>query len=124
MSKRFEAVVVGAGQAGPSLAQRLGAAGRTVALVERMLVGATCANTGCIPTKAMVASAYVAHMSRRAAEYGVSAGDVAVDMASVRTRTRGISEHSRSSVESWVAGMPNVTLMRGHARFESPHVLR
>lgn len=125
MSKRFDAVVVGAGQAGPSLAQRLGAAGRRVALVERKLMGGTCVNTGCIPTKSMVASAYVAHMARRASEYGVSTdGAVDVDMEAVWKRTRGISERSRSNVENWVAGMPNVTLLRGHARFESPHALR
>ncbi|WP_109126542.1 FAD-containing oxidoreductase [Dyella sp. C11] len=124
MNRQFDAVVIGAGQAGPSLAQRLGQAGRKVALVERKLMGGTCVNTGCIPTKAMVASAYVAHSGRRAADYGVHAGDVSVDMASVWKRTRGISEKSRSNVENWVAGMPNVTLFRGHARFESPHTLR
>jgi pyruvate/2-oxoglutarate dehydrogenase complex dihydrolipoamide dehydrogenase (E3) component len=125
MGKRFDAVVVGAGQAGPSLAQRLGAAGKKVALIERKLMGGTCVNTGCIPTKAMVASAYVAHMGRRAGEYGVATGGgITVDMESVWKRTRGISERSRSNVESWVAGMPNVTLFRAHARFESPHTLR
>lgn len=125
MNKRFDAVVIGAGQAGPSLAQRLGAAGRKVLLVERKLMGGTCVNTGCIPTKAMVASAYVAHTAKRAAEYGVGiGGDVAVDMEKVWQRTRGISERSRSSVENWVAGMDNVTLIRGHARFESPRTLR
>ena len=124
MTQRFDAIVVGAGQAGPSLAQRLSAAGRKVALIERKLMGGTCVNTGCIPTKAMVASAYVAHTGRRAAEYGVGTGDITVDMAQVWKRTRGISERSRSSVENWVAGMPNVTLLRGHARFESPRTMR
>lgn len=125
MNKRFDAVVIGAGQAGPSLAQRLSAAGRTVALIERKLMGGTCVNTGCIPTKSMVASAYVAHMGRRAEEYGVGVGGtVAVDMQKVWQRTRGISERSRSNVEAWVEGMANVTLFRGHARFESPRTLR
>ena len=125
MNRRFDAVVVGAGQAGPSLAARLGASGRSVALIERKLLGGTCVNTGCIPTKAMVASAYVAHMSRRAADYGVHAsGDIRVSMEDVWKRTRGISEHSRSNVEQWVAGMANVTLLRAHAAFESPRVLR
>lgn len=124
MTKRFDAIVVGAGQAGPSLAQRLSAAGRKVALIERKLMGGTCVNTGCIPTKAMVASAYVAHTGRRAAEYGVGAGDITVDMEQVWKRTRGISERSRSSVENWVAGMSSVTLLRGHARFESPRTMR
>ena len=124
MSKRFDAVVIGAGQAGPSLAGRLGAAGRKVALIERKLMGGTCVNTGCIPTKAMVASAEVAHMGRRAADYGVGTGDITVDMAQVWKRTQGISGRSRENVENWVAGMDNVTLFRGHATFESPKTLR
>ena len=124
MNTRFDAIVVGAGQAGPSLAQRLGAAGRQVALIERKLMGGTCVNTGCIPTKAMVASAYVAHTGRRAAEYGVGTGDITVAMERVWERTRGISGRSRSNVENWVAGMANVTLIRGHAQFESPRTLR
>lgn len=125
MSQRFDAVVVGAGQAGPSLAERLGKSGRRVVVIERKLVGGTCVNTGCIPTKAMVASAYVAHLGRRAASYGVLAGDdLKVDMERVWKRTRGISENSRSNVEKWLASMPNVSLLRGHARFESPRTLR
>jgi pyruvate/2-oxoglutarate dehydrogenase complex dihydrolipoamide dehydrogenase (E3) component len=124
MGRRFDAVVVGAGQAGPSLASRLGQSGRKVALIERKQLGGTCVNTGCIPTKSMVASAYVAHMSRRAAEYGVKRGDVTVDMDLVWKRTRGISDRSRGNVETWVEGMPNVTLLRGHASFESPRNLR
>ncbi|GLQ91173.1 FAD-containing oxidoreductase [Dyella acidisoli] len=125
MSQRFDAVVVGAGQAGPSLAERLGKSGRKVAVIERKLVGGTCVNTGCIPTKAMVASAYVAQMARRADSYGVLAkGDVRVDMERVWTRTQGISGQSRSNVEKWLAGMQNVALLRGHAVFESPRSLR
>ena len=124
MSQRFDAVVVGAGQAGPSLAERLGKSGRKVALIERKLVGGTCVNTGCIPTKAMVASAYAAQLGRRASEYGVHAGDIHVDMELVWKRTRGIAEQSRGSVESWIGDMQNVTLLRGHATFESPHSLR
>lgn len=124
MGRRFDAVVVGAGQAGPSLALRLGQSGRKVALIERKLMGGTCVNTGCIPTKAMVASAYVAHMSRRAADYGVLGNNVTVDMEAVWERTSLISGRSRGSVETWVDGMPNVTLFRGHATFESPNSLR
>jgi pyruvate/2-oxoglutarate dehydrogenase complex dihydrolipoamide dehydrogenase (E3) component len=123
MGQRFDAVVVGAGQAGPSLAERLGKSGRKVALIERKLVGGTCVNTGCIPTKAMVASAYAAQLGRRASEYGVHAGDIHVDMELVWKRTRGIAEQSRGSVESWIGDMQNVTLLRGHATFESPHSL-
>jgi pyruvate/2-oxoglutarate dehydrogenase complex dihydrolipoamide dehydrogenase (E3) component len=124
MTQRFDAVVVGAGQAGPSLAERLGKSGRKVAVVERKLVGGTCVNTGCIPTKAMVASAYVAQQARGAASYGVNTGDVRVDMEAVWQRTQGISGQSRSSVEKWLAGMQNVSLLRGHAAFESTHTLR
>ena len=125
MSQRFDAVVIGAGQAGPPLAEQLGKAGRRVAVIERKLVGGTCVNTGCIPTKAMVASAYVAHMAGRAHEYGVSGADaVRVDMQQVWERTQAISGKSRHGVEQWLQGMPNVSLLRGHARFESPTSLR
>ncbi|WP_130618014.1 FAD-containing oxidoreductase [Dyella amyloliquefaciens] len=125
MSQRFDAVVVGTGQAGPSLAERLGQSGRKVAVIERKLVGGTCVNTGCIPTKSMVASAYAAQLGRRALDYGVRyGGDIQVDMELVWKRTRGISDRSRSSVESWLDGMPNITLLRGHAAFESAHTLR
>jgi pyruvate/2-oxoglutarate dehydrogenase complex dihydrolipoamide dehydrogenase (E3) component len=125
MSQHFDAVVVGAGQAGPSLAARLGESGRKVAVIERKLVGGTCVNTGCIPTKSMVASAYVAHMARRASEYGVQGGsDIKVDMERVWKRTRGISGNSHDNVEKWLAGMKNVSLIRGHAMFESPKTLR
>jgi pyruvate/2-oxoglutarate dehydrogenase complex dihydrolipoamide dehydrogenase (E3) component len=125
MAQKFDAVVIGTGQAGPSLAERLGKSGRKVAVIERKLVGGTCVNTGCIPTKAMVASAYVAHMGRRASDYGVDhGGDLKVDMERVWKRTRGISEESRSSVENWLTGMSNVTFMRGHASFDSPRSLR
>ena len=71
MTRPFDAIVIGAGQAGPPLAGRLTAAGLTVAVIERKLVGGTCVNTGCMPTKTLVASAYAAHLARRAADYGV-----------------------------------------------------
>lgn len=125
MSQHYDAVVIGAGQAGPPLAERLGKAGKRVAVIERKLVGGTCVNTGCIPTKAMVASAYVAHMAGRAHEYGVRAETGAqVDMGKVWERTRGISGKAREGVERWLREMPNVTLLEGHARFESPTSLR
>lgn len=125
MSEQYDAVIIGAGQAGPPLAERLGQAGRRVAVIERKLVGGTCVNTGCIPTKAMVASAYVAHLGRRAHEYGVRGpAERRVDMQQVWERTRGISGKARMNVEAWLAGMPNVTLLRGHARFESSRSVR
>jgi pyruvate/2-oxoglutarate dehydrogenase complex dihydrolipoamide dehydrogenase (E3) component len=124
MNKRFDAIVIGAGQAGPSLAGRLSGAGMTVAVIERKLVGGTCVNTGCIPTKALVASAYAAHLARRGADYGVTVGDIAVDMKAVKARKDLISGNSRRSNETWLAGMPGCTLYRGHARFESANSVR
>ncbi|GGC64762.1 FAD-containing oxidoreductase [Chelatococcus reniformis] len=123
--KHFDAIIVGAGQAGPPLAGRLTAAGLRVAIVERKLFGGTCVNTGCIPTKTMVASAYAAHMARRAAEYGVQVGGaVAVDMKQVKARKDAISGRSRQNVRSWLDGMNGCTVFEGHARFETPHEIR
>ena len=116
----FDAIIIGAGQAAPALANRLTAAGMTVALIERNHVGGTCVNAGCTPTKAMVASAYVAHLAARSQEYGVVLqGAPSVDMAAVRARSDAIVASSRSGLEHWLGGMPNCTLIRGHAQFES-----
>jgi len=118
----YDAIVIGTGQAGPSLAQRLAKAGMKVAIVERKLFGGTCVNTGCIPTKTMVASAYAAHMVHRAAEFGVDVGSGAtVDMKRVKARKDAISGKSRTGLESWLKSMENCTVYEGHARFESPH---
>ena len=96
MTKQFDAIIIGTGQAGPFLAHRLAAAGMKVAIVERKLFGGTCVNTGCIPTKAMVASAYAAHMARRASDFGVVIdGGVSVDMRRVKARKDAISAKSR-----------------------------
>ena len=124
MRKRFDAIIVGAGQAGPSLAGRLTDVGHTVAVIERKLIGGTCVNTGCIPTKTLVASAHAAHLVRRGAEYGVGAGPVTVNMAKVKARKDGIMLNDRHGVESWLEGMKGCTVVRGHARFEDPHTLR
>jgi pyruvate/2-oxoglutarate dehydrogenase complex dihydrolipoamide dehydrogenase (E3) component len=116
-----DAIVIGAGQAGPSLAGRLDGAGMSVAVIERGLFGGTCVNTGCIPTKAMVASAHAAHLARRAGDYGVRIdAPVMVDMKAVKARKDQISAKSRTGVESWLRGMKNCTVYQGHARFESP----
>lgn len=121
MKKDFDAIVIGSGQSGPFLAVRMAAAGQRVALIERHLVGGTCVNTGCIPTKTLVASAYNAHMVRRAADFGVQVdGSVGVDMKRVKARKDEISGKSRIGLESWLKSTPNCTLYRGHARFESP----
>jgi pyruvate/2-oxoglutarate dehydrogenase complex dihydrolipoamide dehydrogenase (E3) component len=119
---RFDAVIVGAGQSGPPLAARLSSAGQSVALIERHLFGGTCVNTGCIPTKTLVASAKVAEMARRAAEYGIDiSAPLRVDMARVKARKDRISGASRERVEHWVRGLPGCTVLKGHARFETPH---
>jgi pyruvate/2-oxoglutarate dehydrogenase complex dihydrolipoamide dehydrogenase (E3) component len=124
MTRRFDAIVVGAGQAGPPLAGRLTAAGQTVAVVERKLIGGTCVNTGCIPTKTLVASAHAAHLARRGADYGVGTGSVSVDMAKVKARKDGIMLGDRKGVEDWLNGMDGCTVIRGHARFGDPHTLQ
>ena len=117
----YDAIVIGTGQAGPSLAFRLAGAGMKVAVVERNLVGGTCVNTGCTPTKALVASAYAAQMARRAAEYGVTiAGAVGVDMKRVKARKDAIVAQSRDGLTSALEKASNITLIRGHARFASP----
>jgi pyruvate/2-oxoglutarate dehydrogenase complex dihydrolipoamide dehydrogenase (E3) component len=121
----FDAVVIGAGQAGPSLAGRLTAAGMKVALVERKLFGGTCVNTGCMPTKTLVASAYAAHLARRGAEYGVGVeSPIRIDMKRVKARADTVSTNARTGVEKWLRGMDRLTVVEGHARFEEPDVVR
>src|SRR5271165_6215772 len=121
MINTYDAIIIGAGQAGPPLAGQLTAAGMSVALIERKLFGGTCVNTGCIPTKTLVASAYAAHLARRAIDYGVSTGAVAVDMKAVKARKDLISRRAREGVESRLQGMERCTVYRGHARFVSPN---
>jgi pyruvate/2-oxoglutarate dehydrogenase complex dihydrolipoamide dehydrogenase (E3) component len=121
----FDAIIIGAGQAGPPLAGRLTAAGKTVAFVERKLFGGTCVNTGCMPTKTLVASAYAAHLARRASDYGVVlASTPRVDMRTVKARADAVSAKARTGVERWLRGMNGCTVFTGHARFESAKVLR
>ena len=123
MTELFDAIIVGAGQAGPSLAGRLTSAGQRVAIIERKLIGGTCVNNGCIPTKTLVASAHAAQLARRGAEYGVGTGAVSVDMAKVKARKDDIMLKDREGVESWLDGMAGCTVFRGHARFEDPHTI-
>jgi pyruvate/2-oxoglutarate dehydrogenase complex dihydrolipoamide dehydrogenase (E3) component len=124
MTRVFDAIIVGAGQAGPSLAGRLTTAGMKVAIVERHLFGGTCVNTGCKPTKTLVASAYAAHLARRGADYGVMIDGVRIDMARVKARADKVTLDSRDNVEGWLRGMKNCTVFDGHARFESEDTLR
>jgi pyruvate/2-oxoglutarate dehydrogenase complex dihydrolipoamide dehydrogenase (E3) component len=120
MTKNYDAIIIGTAQACPFLAQRLAGAGMKVAIIERKLFGGTCVNTGCVPTKTMVASAYAAHMVRRAADFGVvDNGSASVDMKRVKSRKDAISGESRTGVENWLRGMTNCTVYQGHARGEA-----
>ena len=120
MPKSFDAIVIGTGQSGPSLAVKLADSGQKVAVVERARFGGTCVNTGCIPTKTMVASAYAAHMARRAAEYGVVIeGPVHVDMKQVIARKNAVSGKSRTGLEKMLGENANCKVYRGHGRFNS-----
>jgi pyruvate/2-oxoglutarate dehydrogenase complex dihydrolipoamide dehydrogenase (E3) component len=123
VTRQFDAIIVGAGQAGPPLAARLTGAGMNVALIERKLVGGTCVNTGCTPTKTLVASAYAAHLARRAEEYGIATGAVSVDMKAVTARVQRVVAASRSGSEHALETMARLTFLRGHARFTAPHAI-
>ena len=112
---KFDAIVIGTGQAGPPLARRLVAAGRKVAVIERKHFGGTCVNTGCTPTKALVASAYAAHVARRHADYGVTiGGPIAVDMKAVKARKDAIVAPSRNGVERSLKSLEGCTVYQGH----------
>ena len=124
MATTFDAIIIGTGQAGPSLAGRLNAEGLKTAVIERKLIGGTCVNVGCIPTKTLVASARAAYMARRGLDFGVMIdGPVRVDMKKVKARMKGISGESNQSLTGWLEGMENITLYRGHGRFEGPNTV-
>ena len=120
MSDHFDAIIIGTGQSGPSLAARFAKEGLRVAIIERKDFGGTCVNTGCIPTKTLVASAHVAHLARRAKDYGVDTGPVSVDMKRVKARKDAIVAQSRTAVGRWMEGLANATVYRGQARFTAP----
>ncbi len=125
MPTTFDSIIIGAGQAGPTLAGRLTQSGRRVAFIERKLFGGTCVNTGCTPTKALVASAYVAQKARTADAYGVTVpGAVSVDMKAVKARKDQIVLKSRNGLETYLRGMKNCTVFTGHAHFESANQVR
>ena len=124
MTRHFDAVVIGAGQAGPPLASRLAASGRRVAMIERGAFGGTCVNNGCIPTKTLIASAYAAHTARRGAEYGFRAGGIEIDMHRVKARKDEIVARSRKRVERWMREHANVTVFEGAASFEAAKRVR
>ncbi len=125
MDQHFDAIIIGTGQAGPPLAGRLVKAGMKVAIIERKLFGGTCVNTGCIPTKTLIASAHAAHLARRASDFGVQIhGDISVDMKAVKARKDSISGKSRTGLEQSLKQMENCTVFEGHARFESARTVR
>ena len=125
MIESFDAIVIGTGQAGPPLAVRLAQSGRRTAILERNRFGGTCVNTGCIPTKTLIASARAAYVARRAADFGVDIGGaIRVDMPRVKARKDDVVAQSTGGVEKWLRGTPNVTVIEGHGRFESAQVVR
>ena len=124
MTESFDAIVIGTGQAGPVLAVRLARAGRRTAILERKLFGGTCVNVGCIPTKTLIASARVAHMARRGADFGVLCdGPPRVDMARVKARKDEVVRQSNEGVANWLRKTSNVTVIEGHGRFEDPRTV-
>ena len=120
---RYDAIIIGTGQAGPTLAERLASAGMRVAVIERGRFGGTCVNNGCTPTKTLIASAYVARLAQRAAEYGVEVGPIRVDMARVKARKDAVVDSSRASLEKWLRGLANVSVYEGEARFVGAHTV-
>ncbi len=123
-AKKYDAIIIGTGQSGPSLAARMVKEGLKTAIIERKLFGGTCVNVGCVPTKALVASARAAHMARRAADFGVVVDSVQVDMKRVKQRKDEIVRPSNEGVTQWLKGMKNLSVYEGHARFEGMHAVR
>src|SRR5215471_14025014 len=125
MATKYDAIVIGTGQAGPSLAARLAGRGLKVAIIERKRFGGTCVNNGCIPTKTLVASARAAHVARRAGDYGVTVpGSIAVDMKKVKARKDAVVRQSSEGLQKWLRDTQNLTVIEGHARFVDAHSVR
>src|SRR2546421_7029361 len=120
---QYDAIVIGSGQAGPPLSRALAGAGWKTAIIEREHVGGTCINEGCTPTKTMVASARVAYLARRGADYGVHTGPVTVDMIKVRQRKRDIVDSFRNSSQRRIESTEGVDLLMGEAHFTGPKEL-
>jgi pyruvate/2-oxoglutarate dehydrogenase complex dihydrolipoamide dehydrogenase (E3) component len=125
MTQRFDAIVIGTGQAGPALASRLSSSGWKVAVIERNRFGGTCVNTGCIPTKALIASARAAHVAKRASDFGLQIDSpIGVNMKKVKARKDAIVKQSNEGVQKWMEGLPNAVVFHGHGRFEDAHSVR
>jgi pyruvate/2-oxoglutarate dehydrogenase complex dihydrolipoamide dehydrogenase (E3) component len=124
-NEKFDSIIIGTGQAGPALAVRFAKSGRKTAILERKLFGGTCVNVGCIPTKTLIASARVAHLARRAADFGVVLdGGFHVDMKAVKARKDAVVKQSNNGVADWLKATPNLTVIEGHGRFESAQAVR
>src|SRR5689334_2993867 len=121
MAEHYDAIVIGVGQAAPALCARLDKEGLKTAVIERKLLGGTCVNNGCIPTKTLVASAHAMHLARRGGEFGFGVKKLEVDMRAVKSRKDAVVRHSSQGLKKWIAGMKNVSLLRGHAKFVAPH---
>lgn len=123
--RKYDAIVVGTGQSGPSMARRLVAVGKKVAVIERKFFGGTCVNTGCTPTKTLVASAYAAHLARRARDFGIAIdGAVGVDMKAVKTRKDAVAGASRRGIERSLKTLDGCTVYEGHGRFVDPKTVK
>lgn len=123
-NKKFDAIIIGTGQAGPSLAHSLAQAGMSVAIVERKLFGGTCVNTGCTPTKALVANAKAAHFVRSAATFGMQIDSFSIDMQAVKTRKDHIVKESSQGLQQWLLDMKGCTVVQGHAVFVDSYRVR
>src|SRR5438309_11975127 len=118
MATKYDAIVIGTGQAGPSLAVRLAGTGMKVAIIERKRIGGTCVNNGCIPTKTLIASARAAYVARRGADFGVTIdAPIRVDMVAVKARKDSVVRASTEGLTHWLGSTPGLTYIEGHARF-------
>ncbi|MFB3151538.1 MAG: FAD-dependent oxidoreductase, partial [Alphaproteobacteria bacterium] len=125
MAEKFDVIIIGTGQSGPSLAARTTKEGMKTAIIERKLFGGTCVNVGCVPTKTLVASARAAHMARRGGDFGVVIdGSIAVDMKQVKARKDEIVRRGNEGVTNWLKNMENLTVYEGHGRLESANSVR
>lgn len=124
MTEHYDAIVIGTGQAGPSLAVRLANSGKKTAIIERKLFGGTCVNVGCVPSKTLIASARAAHVARHGADYGVMIeGPVRIDMARVKARKDAVVKQSNEGLTKWLKSTANLTVIEGHARFVGDHAV-